>query len=81
MAVRERSTAGEALASFPWNGLIAESGKALATEPVNIVQHPNGEPKQVVLRQNRVLDVFDRFVHYTADTSPGSSGSPVYNDQ
>ncbi len=81
VAVRERSTAGEALASFPWNGLIAESGKALATEPVNIVQHPNGEPKQVALRANRVLDVFEDFVHYTADTSPGSSGSPVFNDQ
>ena len=81
VAVRERSSSGDSLESHPWNGLLAESGKALKTELVNIIQHPNGEPKQVVLRQNRVLDVFDRFVHYSADTAPGSSVSPVFNDQ
>src|SRR5262249_30789464 len=27
------------------------------------------------------VDVFDEFLHYEADTQPGSSGSPVFNDQ
>jgi endonuclease G len=35
----------------------------------------------VALRDNRIVDVFDNFLHYEADTQPGSSGSPVFNDQ
>ncbi len=46
-----------------------------------IIQHPNGEPKQLVLRNNELVDTPNQFVAYVADTSPGSSGSPVYNDQ
>src|SRR5262249_41712879 len=48
---------------------------------VTIVQHPEGQKKQVALRDNRIVDVFDEFLHYEADTQPGSSGSPVFNDQ
>ncbi len=48
---------------------------------VNIIQHPNGERKQLALRENMVIDVLDRFVHYQTDTAPGSSGSPVFNDE
>jgi len=50
-------------------------------EWVNIVQHPGGEPQKVALRENEVVDVFDDWMHYTTDTGPGSSGSPVLNDQ
>ena len=35
----------------------------------------------MALRDNRIVDVFDEFLHYEADTQPGSSGSPVFNDQ
>jgi endonuclease G len=28
-----------------------------------------------------VIDVLDNYLHYRTDTSPGSSGSPVFNDQ
>jgi endonuclease G len=45
------------------------------------VQHPEGQKKQVALRDNRIVDVLDNFLHYEADTQPGSSGSPVFNDQ
>ena len=48
---------------------------------VTIVQHPRGERKQVALRDNRIVDVLERHLHYAADTEPGSSGSPVFNDQ
>jgi DNA/RNA endonuclease G, NUC1 len=35
----------------------------------------------VSLRDNQIVDVLDDFLHYKADTEPGSSGSPAFNDQ
>lgn len=69
------------LTGFGWLRLIEETGKVLVGETVNIIQHPNGEPKQLAIRENRVMDELDRFLHYQTDTAPGSSGSPVCNDQ
>ena len=67
-------------AEFGWNGLSAAEGKLIVGEYVSIIQHPSGERKQLALRENQVVDVLDNFVHYRTDTSPGSSGSPVFND-
>jgi endonuclease G len=78
--VAVRASADE-LAPFGFNRLIEAEGKAIIGEFVTIVQHPRGEKKQVALRENRIVDVPERFLHYTADTEPGSSGSPVFNDQ
>ncbi|MEJ2503434.1 MAG: trypsin-like peptidase domain-containing protein, partial [Gemmatimonadota bacterium] len=47
---------------------------------VNIVQHPRGRPKEVALHDNRVVRVRDRVIRYVTDTEPGSSGSPVFNN-
>jgi endonuclease G len=71
----------DALRSFGSNPLIGAEGKAIAGDFVTIVQHPRGEKKQVALRDNRIVDVLDDFLHYQTDTEPGSSGSPVFNDQ
>jgi len=81
VAVAEVGASGTPLSAQGWNQLIPEEGKAIIGQWVNIVQHPNGEPKQLVLRNNEIVDTPDRFLTYKADTSPGSSGSPVYNDQ
>src|SRR5918994_5378825 len=82
VAVAEGSLDGGAtLRQFGWNRLIEEQGKAIVGEHVNIVQHPNGEPKQLALRENQIVDELDDFLHYETDTAPGSSGSPVFNDQ
>jgi endonuclease G len=49
-------------------------------EHVVIIQHPNGGPKQIVLTANAVLQVRPPYLHYSTDTMPGSSGSPVFSD-
>jgi endonuclease G len=64
-----------------WSPLIEEQGKILIGEYVNIIQHPGGQPKQLALRENQVIDLLENFLHYQTDTAPGSSGSPVFNDQ
>ena len=69
------------LAPFGFNRLIEAEGKAIIGECVTIVQHPRGEKKQVALRDNKIVDIPTSFLHYAADTEPGSSGSPVFNDQ
>lgn len=46
----------------------------------NVIQHPQGRPKEVVIHDNKYMIRYDHFVRYTADTDPGSSGSPVFDD-
>jgi len=50
-------------------------------ETVNIIQHPRGRPKEVALRDNRVIKADSVVLHYACSTEPGSSGSPVFNNQ
>ncbi|MFF4833945.1 endonuclease [Streptomyces sp. NPDC001315] len=81
VAVADRSRSGEELGDFAWLRPSEAQGKVILGEMVNIIQHPNGEPKQLALRENQVVDLLDHFIHYATDTAPGSSGSPVFNDQ
>lgn len=81
VAVRSPGGGGRPLSDFGWNPLIEEQGKAIVSQWLNIIQHPNGEPKQLAFRENQLVDVLDEFLHYKTDTAPGSSGSPVYNDR
>jgi endonuclease G, mitochondrial len=85
VAVKQRARSGSGdlseLQFFGWNRLIEEEGKAILGESLNIIQHPNGEPKQLALRENEFIDLLENFLHYKTDTAPGSSGSPVLNDQ
>lgn len=48
---------------------------------VNIIQHPGGGPKQIELYHNTVAFAGNERVQYLTDTLPGSSGSPVFDDQ
>ncbi|WP_063726543.1 endonuclease [Streptomyces sp. RTd22] len=81
VAVAQHGTQGEALSSFGWLMLTETQGKVVIGEFVNIIQHPRGEPKQIALRDNQLVDILERFLHYDSDTREGSSGSPVFNDQ
>lgn len=80
VALAGANEAGTPLADRGWNPLIRESGKVLLGEPVNIIQHPRGEPMQIAIRENTIVDRLDNFLHYESDTDRGSSGSPVCND-
>jgi endonuclease G len=68
------------LADFSFNRLTDDEGNGEVGSFVTIVQHPRGKKKQVALRENRVVEVLDNHLHYAADTEPGSSGSPVFDD-
>ena len=47
-----------------------------------VVGHPRGAGLQISLHDSRLLDVDDqwRLLHYRTPTDPGSSGSPVFNE-
>lgn len=66
---------------FGWNRLVAQQGKIVTGEAVNIVGHPMGRLKEISVRNNRLTLQLDEFLHYECDTEPGNSGSPVFNDQ
>jgi V8-like Glu-specific endopeptidase len=49
---------------------------------LNIVQHPQGGPLQLAIRNNFYVQPGEHpaFLRYQTDTEPGASGSPVCND-
>lgn len=49
--------------------------------PVNIIQHPGGQPKQIAIRNNLAARLQGDDLAYFTDTAAGSSGSPVCNDR
>ncbi|PZE21491.1 DNA/RNA non-specific endonuclease [Paenibacillus xerothermodurans] len=81
VAVEPQSTDGLHLNDFGYLPLLRPSGKALVGEYVSIIQHPAGAPKAITIRENKITDIVDDYIHYSADTKEGSSGSPVFNDE
>src|SRR5262245_42438167 len=59
VAVSTTSLNGEPLSQFQFLPLIAAEGKILKGNPVNIIQHPEGRPKQYATVNNRLLDLRD----------------------
>lgn len=83
VAAKESSLTGrEQIKDFGYLRLHAESGKVREREFVTIIQHPDGQPLQIALRENQVtvIDGATPFIQYEADTAHGSSGAPVFND-
>jgi endonuclease G len=69
------------LRDFGWCPLSDDPTKHALGEVANIVQHPGGGYKEVVIRENRLVSRPSRVLHYVADTEVGSSGSPVFNNE
>jgi len=88
VAVAEKSEDAEAdLSDYGFLRLDPTLHKVEPGEFVTVIQHPDGQPKQIAIRENEVLKIGDsqnalqdNFLWYASDTAPGSSGSPVLND-
>jgi len=90
VAVAPLSSGGVPLERYGWLPLIPLRGKTLDGEWVSAVQHPDGQPKQIAIHASQIIKIdpkkvpgvdISNFIHYSTDTEPGSSGSPVFNDQ
>jgi endonuclease G, mitochondrial len=73
------------LAAAPKRRPLKLLGKPLAVHPLkpialNIIQHPDGRPKQIAVRNNLAHDTTADTLRYFTDTNEGSSGSPVLTD-
>lgn len=86
VAVEPHSDEGAALADYGHHPLIAGEGKIRVGDSVNLVQHPGGGPKHVVVHNSQLVflanDIAeDAFCFYSSDTDEGSSGAPVFNNR
>ncbi|MDQ3624460.1 MAG: serine protease, partial [Verrucomicrobiota bacterium] len=81
IAIGRRLEGRGELGSYGYTPLLARDDKHVLGELVNVVQHPEGNFKQAVIRENQLVARLKTVLHYVADTMPGSSGSPVFNDQ
>ena len=68
------------LPSYGFLRIIRDEGKINPGEFVTIIQHPSGLPKQIALRENKLLAIEEMVLWYQSDTAQGSSGAPVFND-
>ncbi len=50
-------------------------------EKLNVIHHPQGDYKQISIRENTFVGIQATKIFYETDTAQGSSGSPVFNDQ
>ncbi|MCR6476096.1 DNA/RNA non-specific endonuclease [Variovorax sp. ZS18.2.2] len=61
------------------NGNIGKAGEG---DYATIIQHPDGQEKQIALRDNEIIDNKQSDVLiYKSDTAQGSSGAPVFNNE
>jgi V8-like Glu-specific endopeptidase len=72
--------AGEPGKKWGWLQLSRLSTEIRRDSRVNIIQHPQGQAKQISLQNNLVQYVGGNVVQYVTSTLQGSSGSPVFND-
>lgn len=83
IGIGERRSGPKELGEFGFISLSDARDKHMLGEIANIVQHPDGRFKELVLRENRLVarDETVQVLHYIADTEQGSSGSPVFNNE
>jgi V8-like Glu-specific endopeptidase len=63
---------------FPVNSELTDPAES---PRIYIAGHPGGRGLTVSLHDNHLLEFDERLMQYRTPTDPGSSGSPVFNDQ
>ncbi|MDE5464922.1 serine protease [Bradyrhizobium sp. CSS354] len=81
VALGRRISGATELAALGYLPVSAARNKHQLGDFVNIIQHPDGRPKEAVIRENQLVARSGTTLDYVADTEPGSSGSPVLNVQ
>jgi len=83
IAIEPKNNSEAEVKQFGWIQLIEETGKAHIGERLNIIHHPLGKPQHISIRKNLLVTHEESKVYlkYMTDTEPGSSGSPVLNDE
>ena len=71
---------GLSLSPFGYLPLVETTGKVSEGEWLTVIQHPQGKLKQICVRENQFIKRDGDVLWYTTDTEPGSSGSPVFNN-
>jgi endonuclease G len=81
VGIEPRGDGGEPITELGAIPLIGSTGKILTGHPINVIQHPNGGPRQYAVTNNRLVQILEEegFLHYETDTARGSSGSPIFN--
>jgi len=72
--------------NFGWHVLLNVQGKIRVGDPVNIIQHPDGKEKAIVVHNSHFLHLendtnSEQYCWYSGDTEEGSSGAPVFNNR
>jgi V8-like Glu-specific endopeptidase len=60
--------------------LINDDGEEKSNSRAYVIGHPGGRKLAFSIHDNNLLDADDRLLHYRSPTEPGSSGSPVFNE-
>jgi len=86
VAVADSSASGKPLSDYGYHPIIPRQGKIRIGDSVNIIQHPEGRLKSVLVHNSNLLHLENAteaaaYMWYTSDTEPGSSGSPVFNNR
>ena len=68
------------IANHNWAWLPLKPQHVRKGERANIIQHPAGRAKEISLQNNFIEYTGKNIVQYVTSTQPGSSGSPVLND-
>lgn len=77
IAIKPVSREGKSIQEYPPIYLDGNIGKIIKGESCIIIQHPNGFPKKIVLKDTTFFSETGTRLVYESDTLPGSSGAVV----